>query len=86
VIDVMVDGGEHYIYVKFHNPIGRHEGMVFKSNKSGHHYIASSIRLCRYMLSLCGCEDKVKLCCGEPINIDYYGIALPIITKNILER
>lgn len=89
VIDIMVEQSrgidETYLYVKFRAPIiGRHEGVVFRSNKNGNHCIASSIKLCRYILSRCEGGEKVRLCCGTPVTLTHYGTALPIIVKNIL--
>lgn len=85
VIDIMEGGCETYLYVKLRAPlIGRHEGMVFRSNKNGHHCVASSITLCRYIMSRCGGGDKVRLRCGTPVELQHYGTALPIIIKYIL--
>ena len=85
VIDIMQSNVETYLYVKHRAPIiGRHEGMVFRSNKNGSHCIASSIKLSRYILQRCGVSDKVRLCCGSPITLAHYGTALPIIVKYIL--
>lgn len=76
---------ETYLYVKYRAPIvGRHEGMVFRSNKNGSHCIASSIKLSRFILQQCGMSDKVRLCCGSPETLSHYGAALPIIVKYIL--
>lgn len=86
IIDIMEDQNETYLYVKHRLPvIGRHEGKVFCSNKSGHYFVASSITLCRYILTKCKASEKVSLCCGSPITLSSFGIALPIITKNILD-
>lgn len=86
VIDIMEDRGEAYLYVKHRAPlIGRHEGMVFQSNKNGSHCIASSIKLSRYILQQCGVDDHVRLCCGASVTLAHYGTALPIITKNVLK-
>lgn len=90
IIDIMAESAgrnivETYLYVKHRAPVvGKHEGMVFRSNKNGHHCIASSITLCRYVMSRCGGRDKVRLCCGTPVELQHYGIALPIIIKYIL--
>lgn len=85
VVDIMEGTGETYLYVKHRAPVvGKHEGMVFRSNKNGHHCVASSITLCRYIMSRCGGGDKVRLCCGTPVELQHYGTALPIIIKYIL--
>lgn len=85
VIDIMDGQGEIYLYVKHRVPVvGRHEGMVFRSNKNGNHCIASSVMLCRYIITRCGESGKVRLCCGTPVELQHYGKALPIIIKYIL--
>lgn len=85
VIDIMVDERkeEYYLYVKHRAPIaGRHEGMVMKSNRHGMHYVASSKKICEYMLALCKCTDDIlKLPMGTPTDIPICGTALPIITR-----
>ncbi len=86
VVDIMEGLGEVYIYVKYRAPVvGRHEGRVFRSNKNGHHCIASSITLCRYVMARCENKEKVCLCCGMPVPLQHYGMALPIIIKHPLE-
>lgn len=85
VIDIMHGDGEIYLYVKHRAPlVGRHEGMAFRSNKNGHHCVASSINLSRFILQQCGVSDRVRLSCGLPVELQHYGIAIPIIIKNIL--
>lgn len=84
-IDIMEDAGETYLYVKHRAPVvGRHEGLVFRSNKNGHHFVASSVTLCRYIMSRCNAGNTVRLCCGTPVELQHYGTALPIIIKYIL--
>ncbi|MBQ9076266.1 MAG: hypothetical protein IJY31_00260 [Muribaculaceae bacterium] len=86
VIDIMADKGETYLYVKHRAPlIGRHEGMVFRSNKNGKHCKASSVRLCSFIIRKSGAPGNiVRLCCGDPVMLSHYGTALPIIIKHIL--
>lgn len=84
VIDVMCDNGEYLLFVKHKNTIGRHEGMVYRTNKKGKHLRAYSSKLCNTMLKECNTSFKVKLCVGEVVNIPMVGNALPIITKNII--
>lgn len=85
VIDIMLDGGEWYLYIKHHSPVnGRHEGMVFRSNAKGNHFRVWSKALCNVVLKECKAIDKVKLCVGNPVNLYIYGTALPIIIKYIL--
>lgn len=85
VIDIMEGEEETYLYVRLRAPVvGRHEGRVFRSNKKGYHCVASSITLCRYIISKCGDREKVRLCCGTPVELPYHGKALPIIIRYIL--
>lgn len=85
VIDIMESSVEIYLYVKHRAPVvGRHEGMVFRSNKNGNHCVASSSRICAFVLRQCGNIDKARLCCGAPITLSHYGTALPIIIKYTL--
>lgn len=88
VIDIIKDEqrsrNEYYMVIKHRDAVGKHEGMVFRSNKNGRHYIASSIKLSRYIMQQCGVSDRVRLCCGDPITIPLYGTAVPIIIKHCL--
>lgn len=88
VIDIMDCGSEFYLYVKLRAPLGRHEAMVFRSNKKGRHFRVWSQRLCRAILRECSVqEDKVELCAGEPtVLVNSEKIGLPIITKYILRN
>lgn len=86
VIDIICDDREFYLVVKHRAPVvGRHEGMVFNSNKNGKHFIASSVKLCRFMLERCASIDRVRLSCGTPVELLNYGTVLPIIIKHILQ-
>lgn len=85
VIDIMEHDEEIYLYIKHKAPVvGRHEGMVFCSKKNGHHCVASSRRLCQYVMRHHQSKDKLRLCCGTPTKLPHYGTALPIIINNIL--
>lgn len=85
VVDITC-GGEWYLFVKHRAPtVGRHEGMVFRSNAKGNHFRVWSRTLCRAVLDVCGATgDKVKLCVGEPVSHSVYGVMLPIIIKYII--
>ncbi len=84
-IDIMVDGVEWYLYVRHRHPnVGRHEGLVFRSNKKGDNFRAYSKTLCAAVLSECKAEHRVKLYVGAPTGLGDYGTALPIIIKNII--
>lgn len=83
VLDIMIDQDEFYLYVRLRSPNGRHEAMVFPTNKAGNHFRTSSSRLCTAILQKCKTTDKAKLCVGEPTENEY-GKLLPIITKYLL--
>lgn len=86
VIDIMVDDNEEYLlYVKHRSPLGRHCGMVYSSKSGSNHFRASSVKLCRLMLAMCGVDNRVTLSVGEPARSNNYGIIIPIITKNIID-
>lgn len=85
VIDIIEDRGEAYLRVKHKAPVmGRHEAMVFRSNKNGFHSVASSKKLCRYIMQKCDVNNTVRLSCGNAKELAHYGTVLPIITKLIL--
>lgn len=87
-LDVVAGNGEMYIYVKIHAPtVGRHEAACFPTHERSNHFRAWSLRLCRAMMDLCGCEsDKMELSVGSPIELWNGETALPIIYKNILNN
>lgn len=87
VIDVLLDGGELYLYIKLHAPtVGRHEAACFPTHSRGRHFRAWSQRLCGYMIAAGGSSlDRVELGVGELVLLNV-GAALPIIYKNILNR
>lgn len=85
VIDIMLDRGEWYLYIKYHGPVaGRHEGMAYRDNAKGNHFRVWSKALCDAVLKECNVTGKVKLCVGTPVDLYIYGKALPIIIKYIL--
>lgn len=83
IVDIMELTEEYYLYVRGRAPhVGRHEGMAYRSNKRGNHFIVSSRRLCDFILRLCRESDEVRLCCGELCLLRPEGKqALPIITR-----
>lgn len=85
VIDIMLTDGEYYLYIRHRAPaVGRHQGMVFRTNNKGNHFRAWSKMLCNAILKECHTTGKAKLYTGEPLQDNQYGIMLPIITKMIL--
>lgn len=85
VIDILTSDCEAFLYVRHRSPtIGRHEGMVYPSNKKGNHFRTSSKALCRYMLCRCGGNESVSLHVGKAIKDNYKGVLLPIILRRCL--
>ncbi|MFR9542868.1 MAG: hypothetical protein SNH27_12530 [Rikenellaceae bacterium] len=83
-IDVLVDRGEFYLYVKSRSVRGRHNARVFPTNKRGNHFRSSSCKLCLAILKECGVTKRADLCVGEPVE-SHYGTLIPIITKHVLQ-
>lgn len=85
VIDILTDDTETYLYVRLRSPlIGRHEGMVYPSNKSGNHFRTSSKTLCRFILDKCGRLDSASLFVGQAVCDNLGRTLLPIIIKNCI--
>ena len=85
VVNIMTDGEEYYLYVQYRAPLqGRYEGAVFPSNRNGNHFRTCSKRICIRILEECRAVDRARLCVGTPVESEYYGILLPIITKHLL--
>ena len=85
VINIMTDGEEYYLYVQYRQPQnGKYEAAVFPSNRRGNHFRTSSKRICTSILEESNAKCKARLCVGAPIETEYYGTLLPIITKHLL--
>lgn len=85
VVDILSDDIEYYLYVKHHAPVGgRHEATVFRTNRRGNHFRASSKKLCAAILKVSGASDKARLCVGVPVEDSRFGTLLPIIIKYLL--
>lgn len=86
VLDVLDDGIELYLYVKFRAPtVGRHEATCFPTHEGSQHFRAWSKRLCRAVILANGAKTgKIGLAVGEAAQIGGIGTALPIIYKHIL--
>jgi len=87
VLDVVDDGDEIYLYVKFRAPVvGRHEAVCFPTKTGGRHFRTWSKRLCRAMMTICGIGGNVlRLPVGEQACV-MGTVALPIIYKAVIER
>lgn len=85
VIDILTSDCEAFLYVRHRSPtIGRHEGIVYPTNKKGNHFRTSSKALCRYMLCRCGGNESVSLYVGKPVCDNCRGTLLPIILRHSL--
>lgn len=91
IIDVMVDKGEFYLFVRIHNDdvVGNHCGRVRSSNKYkyfSHNFRAQSRKLADAIIEAAGwTEDKpLRLAAGECEAFDEIGLAAPLITKRPL--
>lgn len=81
VIDVVMDGDEYYLYVKFRAPVvGRHEATVFPTNKDYNYFRAYSKNLCSAVIMESGSEGCARLTIGDPVE-SVHGTLLPIILK-----
>jgi hypothetical protein len=88
VIDIAHDGSEHYLYVKHHNAIGRHEAQCYPTykGKTCNNLRAHSKRLCMAVLNVNGNDNEARLPVGEPMQHNTLGTALPIIIHHNLDK
>lgn len=87
VIDVGCVNKEYYLYVrvKSKDVIGRHKGQCFPSKHNSQNYRTYCKPLCDFFLQGSD-EEKLNLATGEPEVTDNIGIAIPIITRNLLHK
>lgn len=87
IIDMFGHGMELYIFIRLHAPtIGNYKATCYETKKNSRNFRTYSIQLCNSIMKICDAGDlpKIKLSVGEPVEIDGYGTALPLIYKNIL--
>lgn len=89
VIDIMLDDGEMLMYVRHRaeNLVGRYEAQCYPTNKFKficNSFRAHSIKLCKAVLQKCNADNMVKLPIGEPVELEYWGKAVPLITRRKL--
>ena len=85
VIDILTDGEEFYLYVKYRSQIaGKHEARIMYSGMYGRHSRAFSVRLCRVILKECKTDNIARLSVGEMVTDNKNRELLPIITKHLL--
>lgn len=84
VIDIMVDGGEYYLYVSIHASVvfGRHEAQCYPTQNGSRHFRTYCRRLCTAILQATGNE---RACFAAVEMVEVNGRkAIPIITcKNL---
>lgn len=87
VIDIISDGYEYYLYVRFKNNdvVGQYEAKCWPTKKGSHNYRASSARLCRKVMSLSGACTAAHLPVGETTTINGRA-AVNIIIRNNLKN
>lgn len=85
VIDIGRQGKEFYLYVRIkkEKAIGKHLGQCHSSKPNSHNFRTYSKAICH---SLLGDTYGERLCLsvGHPEDIEGIGIAIPIITRQIL--
>ena len=90
VIDVGLEKGEYFIYVKLKasNAIGKHEACVHRTNKGklrSNNYRAYSKTLAQAIRCASKCEEgSARLAAGDCVEIDGIGKAVPLITRRLL--
>lgn len=87
VIDILDHGMELYIFIRLHAPtVGNYKATCYETKKNSRNFRTYSIQLCDGIMKICGADDlpRIKLSVGEPVEIEGYGTALPLIYKNIL--
>ncbi|WP_301345924.1 MULTISPECIES: hypothetical protein [Muribaculaceae] len=82
-INIACANGEYLLFAIHHtNAIGRHVARCYPSKNGGKNFCATSVSLCRSMLSAINVSaDKVAFMVGETITING-SLHLPIITKS----
>lgn len=86
-INFSIDGGEHFLLAVRHSDAsGRHFACCRRANPGSNYLVASSVRISRYFLDLCGARRRVSLPCGEPVASASGNISVPLIVKLILDR
>lgn len=84
-VDILSDRGEYYLYMRHAASLnGRHEAVVYRTNRRGSHFRAASKKLCDAILTAAGVTEKARLFVGEPVDDSQYGMLLPIITRCLL--
>lgn len=87
VIDIMIGGGEYYLYVSIHaaDVFGRHEAQCFPTQHGSRHFRAHCRRLCIAILHATGFSGHACFAAGEAVEINGRK-ALPIITRKNLKH
>ena len=88
VVDIDKHSGEWLLFVRHRNDklIGAHEARCYASKKNSRNYRAYSKRLCDAVLTEVGVTEIARLAAGESVDFSYYGVAVPLITCQILSH
>lgn len=82
VIDILTDGVEFYLYIKYKKALGRHHAQLFPTNKGMCNNLrAHSVALTKAIGAVISLP--ARLMAGKPISSEY-GTIIPIITKKSL--
>lgn len=85
-VDIAEHSGEYYLYVKTRNSdrLGRHIAQCFSTNKRLHTcntFRCQSRKLAQAVLQLCNLHQKACIAVGQALEIENYGICIPLITR-----
>ena len=77
----MEEDGDFFLYVRHRKGriIGRHEAMVYPVNKSGRSMRLNSRRLASALIGTTNGLNPVRFQTGEPVELQGYGKALPVM-------
>lgn len=87
VIDIMVEGGEYYLYVSIRASaaFGRHEARCYPTQRGSRHFRTYCRRLCTSILSAAGTNGYARFAAGDPLMVNGRK-AIPIITRKNLNH
>lgn len=87
IIDIMVGGGEYYLYVSIRSfdVFGRHEAQCYPTQNGSRHFRTYCRRLCMAILQAVEVSGKASFAAGEVVEINGRK-AIPIITRKNLRH
>lgn len=90
VIDIIEHNKEYYLIIRLRSnkTIGRHLGQCYPTNKhkTCNNYRAYSKALTTSILNITGGEKSSRLFYGNQVELPTFGIGIPLITKNPLNK